>query len=551
MKSNSLRQNNTMKTILQNRHTPFLISAFIFVFLQLQGFNLGIGFRDEGFLYLNSLRILHGEIPYRDFFMTTTPGSFYLQTFIIQLFGNYFIWGRLLYILCIVISMFFIWCIYRSRLSNLYIVLVSLAFLFVGPASFGFYNVEGLAIALGGFYLLRRGLEKKIGWNILLSGILAGLLFVFKQSYGVWVGGGLLFIILIERFKQHKFRDSFIWMFVMGSFSVLIPFFAYYLFNHSIYQFYYYTVIFARMVKNHRSPFIIKSILLIPFFYLFFRFIPVTFFKKIPFKVYGILLAVISIGLIIFLGKLSSYLELSRLYYAVLIVLPVLIVARVKVKTDIQRLTRSLSIFLLVFFLANASSGRELGAVIMVSPLLIPVVLELIDSFFPRKLIYSLFVFIIISQVFYLSWNSINPNGKISGIYNRQQFSSSLLVPQTKFIKVSKQNKQELNFLITYLDTLYPNNKKLLCFPYCPMMNVLADRNSPSYFSFFYQESFLPQDQLQVIQDIKRENPILLIQKKGNIEPEANFEDRRLSVLKHFITSHMKKLETQNFIVYN
>ena len=141
------------KKILNSYWSPFVAGSVVFIYLQLQIFNLGIGFRDEGFLYLNAVRILNGEIPYRDFFMTTTPGAFYLAAFFVKLFGLYIIEGRILYFIFVIAVLFLVNVIYKSGLISKYVLLVSLSILFLGNGAIGYYNLEALTFALASFYL--------------------------------------------------------------------------------------------------------------------------------------------------------------------------------------------------------------------------------------------------------------------------------------------------------------------------------------------------------------------------------------------------------------
>jgi len=55
----------------------------------------GVDLLDEGFEYQLASRILHGEVPYRDFFTVTTPLAFYLQALLIVAVGPGLIVGRL------------------------------------------------------------------------------------------------------------------------------------------------------------------------------------------------------------------------------------------------------------------------------------------------------------------------------------------------------------------------------------------------------------------------------------------------------------------------
>src|SRR5437763_6354744 len=49
---------------------------------------------DEGIVLQGAQRILHGQVPYRDFFTFLTPGSFYLHALMFKVFGNSFLVAR-------------------------------------------------------------------------------------------------------------------------------------------------------------------------------------------------------------------------------------------------------------------------------------------------------------------------------------------------------------------------------------------------------------------------------------------------------------------------
>ena len=128
--------------------------------------------------------------------------------------------------------------------------------------------------------------------------------------------------------------------------------------------------------------------------------------------------------------------------------------------------------------------------------------------------------------------------------------NSELDIDQAKNIKVAKEEKIEIDKLVTRTNQ-YPEKMKLLCFPYCPMMNVLTNRSSPSYYNFFYPEAFLPENQQEVINNLKLNDTVIVLQKKGKIEPEALYEDVRFGKLKNYILKNYKMdFETENFAIY-
>ncbi len=57
-------------------------------------FRQGLDLLDEGFEYRLASRILHGQVPYRDFFTVVTPLAFYWQALLIAVFGPGLLVGR-------------------------------------------------------------------------------------------------------------------------------------------------------------------------------------------------------------------------------------------------------------------------------------------------------------------------------------------------------------------------------------------------------------------------------------------------------------------------
>ena len=70
------------------------------------------------------------------------------------------------------------------------------------------------------------------------------------------------------------------------------------------------------------------------------------------------------------------------------------------------------------------------------------------------------------------------------------------------------------------------------------MLNFINQLDSPSYFHFFYHETFLPSQQDQVINDLTTHpDTLIVIQQPGIIEPHAKDQHLRFPKL-------MKALET-------
>ena len=203
------------------------------------------------------------------------------------------------------------------------------------------------------------------------------------------------------------------------------------------------------------------------------------------------------------------------------------------------------SIISLGFFLALGSSGYEIGAIKTLTVFIVPLLLL-------SKIIIQPVSFLLI--VIYTSFVFTNPfsgQTKIFGVYPKNKQTETLSLPETKYLKISPEEKRELTEIVSYVKRNSLVSDKIVCFPYCPMLFVLTQRNNVSFFNLFYFETFLAKDQTRVIGELKTKKlALILIQKKGYIENEADFEDFRLNSLKVFLFQNTEKvLENNNFII--
>lgn len=68
--------------LVQTVVTDFLVSSY-----------------DEGLTLYGSVRVLHGQIPYRDFWTMYSPGQFYVFAAVFRLFGVFGFWDRVIFVL--------------------------------------------------------------------------------------------------------------------------------------------------------------------------------------------------------------------------------------------------------------------------------------------------------------------------------------------------------------------------------------------------------------------------------------------------------------------
>ena len=331
-----------------------------------------------------------------------------------------------------------------------------------------------------------------------------------------------------------------------GLMVIITPFVGYLIWNKAFSQFIYFSFIFAQEVKGHRSAFILTSFLFIPLFL-----IALYIIKKLSLKKAFIFLGVFLVGFFLLyiaisparLGRILTYIKDPLIYYyGFLLIFPLFIISEfAKLKNNNIILY---SVCTLSLFLASASSGRDFTTVIMLFPLVILLCTELINVMHKK-----IFVLIIIVYSFFpLIFFGISIKSFLTQV-------NYIQLPLLHFegILLPKTTAEEIVSVVKYIQKESNNNDSILCFPYCPLINVLAQRNSGSYFSFFYPETIRVKDQNRVIDDLKKnETKIIILQKSGTIEKEALYENKRLSLLKeYFISDFSPIFSSQNFVIYN
>ena len=526
--------------------SPLVLSVIVFLFFQLQVYNINFNFRDEGFLDYNAIRITEGLVPYKDFFVTTTPGTYYVIALLMKLFGNYLIISKVLYVFVILGILYLVSRIYSFKSYLDYVLPLSFAGIFVGPF-FATYNIEGLILVLLSFFLLKKWSVSKSSSSMIFLGITTSLIFLFKQSYGL--ADFAIIIFSIYFLTGRKELNKKISYYLLGIGIIILPYSGYLALSHSLNQFIYYVFFFSRDVKAHRVPFIVTASLFIPFYLFLLYFLKKFSHKKKILLFLAFVIGFFALYLIISparVGRLFTVFADPLVYYylALLMVPLTAIYLYWSKKTNQAKDIVLASFFSFGMFFASASSGRDYTTVLITSGFFVPLCLLLINNskmITSKKSFSVLFVLIFLFPLLMMSVNIlIDANKYDSYIANAKNAAG---------IKIIRSEAKELNAVTQYVKSVVKKNGTIVCFPYCPLMFALTERDSASYFSFFYPETFLYSDGQRFIGDIiKNKVKIIILQRKGNIEPEANFEDKRLDYVKRYFLLHYQLVgQTENF----
>ena len=169
-------------------------------------FNRSTNLLDEGSQAAQALRIMHGELIYRDFFTVVTPGSYYTVAWLFQIFGTNLMVMR--------------WAVLVLGLGILIATLIAarqvMAWPFAAAAALmtsvwgwflvapNFYSWQAAFCALIALACYLRSVERPGSTWMIWAGVAAGMTVLVKQNVGVYTAAALLLTIWISRlFDSH------------------------------------------------------------------------------------------------------------------------------------------------------------------------------------------------------------------------------------------------------------------------------------------------------------------------------------------------------------
>ncbi len=282
-----------MKLSNKNAFYIFVLIVLLFFAVEFKGLDHIEGGDEHTYFYMGKL-IAEGNVPYKDFFVSRPPLQIYLISVIYKIFGFNLIALKLVPLLAIIISSFFIFKIMK-RFSNISALTAVLLFLFshrvmLESTYFLGVNLTTMFTVIGLYFLMNR---KKY----LLSGLLFGLAGI-TGLYSLVPAAVVLIVLLIKNRKNFfKFLAGFSLIFVLVNLIFIIWNGLDYI--HSVYLWHFFKPKIKGVAANMFIDYFVKNIFLVLSALLFF--FPIKDKKKVS------LAALISVFYLLFLFVIRSF----------------------------------------------------------------------------------------------------------------------------------------------------------------------------------------------------------------------------------------------------
>lgn len=192
-----LRKNAVFGALLA---CALFFASFLFLAQDIRYLNHNTYHYDEGIVSYGAVRILSGDLPYRDFWTIYPPGIFYVLTAVFRVFGASVLASRLFAVGVLSATVCLIYAIITRLRPKITGVMASLAVLLC-LKGYMVYNRPGqlavLFFILCSWAVLKFLKSGSMTW-LFVSGVLTGFATLFRQDFGFYFIVSALAIVLLK-----------------------------------------------------------------------------------------------------------------------------------------------------------------------------------------------------------------------------------------------------------------------------------------------------------------------------------------------------------------
>ena len=487
---------------------PLLIFAISAIYY-LSYYNVGINLSDQGYFTNVTIRILNGQVPYRDF-IYYPPGANYVVALLFKLTGPSLLTERVFWVSVVSGSVLLTFLIARKIMPFPYsAVPPALALLVPGPWHKALIPFFYLLSAL----VSSKYIDHKSSKWAFICGVIAGFTIYFRYDVAGFISIGMMLLFFSMNFIGCERITVKKWLsetasFLAGLFLTIAP-----------------GVFFFAFSKGGRDAF--------------------AYLMYLTFKQQGggsmaYPFPALSLGLLHrdfwgFFESVLFYIPPAVIGFVIILFASHWIKGRVEKKDFLLLLLAFLGMAAYNQTLIRAEWAHLLQSTHIIY-LFLPYLIWMINSSLPglktvalnKILKGSLSIIFICFAISFISF-FINKENIYSGTIGVLGQKEARLNISRAGVFIRKQEAGEIEGMIAYIDKITNAGEPILVIPYAPMIYYLADRENPTYFDAIFPGTFEDEAmEKSFINDIKK-NKIRLI-----VYQDIAFTDKESSRLKNY-----------------
>lgn len=190
---------------------------------------------DDAIVLYGAELVSKGKIPYRDFWTIYSPGVFYLLAFNFKLFGVTLGSSRILSAIILTLVTISIYIVIEKLSNPLYALigfLLSVLYFKKDIAYLRAYQVAFLFCILSSLILWKYLDNEKKRW-IFISGVLNGIVFLFRYDFGFYNFIAISICLIIKDEKNFQQIKKNLFLLIIGNLFMILPFIVYLIKNNA------------------------------------------------------------------------------------------------------------------------------------------------------------------------------------------------------------------------------------------------------------------------------------------------------------------------------
>ncbi len=456
---------------------------------------VNIDFADEGLLAYGAVRVMEGQIPYRDFVSLQAPLSFYTAAAMFKLFGTSLASLRVLGLSIHILIPVLIYAIGRQMAGRVICLAAAIPATVAGMPYFNFVPFaawHGVLATLIVVLLLLRASATGRDWWAFSAGVITALAIISRHDQGFYLSVAVLVYGLALKFAKSETIENqrpgqMLGLWAAGTAVIILPLGIYWLACGAI------PYMFRQLVVFPLTRYAKTSSLPMPRFdfNLPLRQNAATGLFYLPVILEGLA----AIWVLRCLFRRRFYVEHSRVVFV--LALSILFYCQVLARSDMHHLLVTLGPNLVLLAWCLWGMSKKLSDAIA-------------KPAWDNKSLIPLFVTVVVgiaavSAEGWFMWCTRTTFLKLP-----EEPTRAVSVERAG-VRLDEQYAKFLENSVSLIRTHSSLNRSIICLPYIPMYYFLAERRNPTRWNYIWPGDQTPEDYQSMVNQARRDPPAVVI----------------------------------------